>query len=148
MLNLKYSNLSDDSFYKCIECYRMTFILKIIKIMIIYKRLFYTNDSIEKIKSLAESLQKEIRSHNINFSQQKVEIDFDFSTLYIEEKPVSFKKVFFKSIKNLLSKRAIFNPFNISCDIYSSSPFNFSALSVAIKLSIISSIFPFKKSSI
>lgn len=122
MLNLKYSNLSDDSFYKCIECYRMAFILKIIKIMIIYKRLFYTNETNEKIKSLAERLQKEIRDHNIYFPQQKVEIDFNFSTLYIEDKPVSFKKVFFKSVKNLLSKRAIFNPFSI-CQIKISNLF-------------------------
>lgn len=62
----------------------------------------------------------------------------------ISKYEILFSKIFF----NLISLLVVYESFLLSFRKYYSSPFNLSARSAAIKLSIISSMSPFKKFSI
>ena len=113
MCIFNFSYLEDNKFYKYIKYHKSTFIIKLIKILMVYKKIFGNQNKMDEIKHQIMSLKSNINNDLGISSKDEIELDIKFDNLYSENKPIKFKKAFYKTAKKILSKRSINNPLEI-----------------------------------
>ena len=105
---LKYGDLEKDSLYSSIKKFENIYIIKLIKIMMIYKKTLFSDNNSLNIELYLERIQKIFESHS-----KMVYYDVKFNNLYTKGKKCKFTKSFYESAKKILNHVSIKNPFEV-----------------------------------
>jgi hypothetical protein len=111
MHRLKYKDLETNSFYANLLKYETIYIVKLIKIMILFKKYI----SSEKKKDEIISRLFYIRDTMALTKKDDTPISFDvkFNNMYDKKRKCKMSKIFYNTSKKILNARAIENPFEI-----------------------------------
>lgn len=111
MHRIKYKDLESDYFYLNLQKYETIYIVKLIKIMILFKK-YITSD--KKKDEIISSLFY-IRDTMALNKKDNIPVSFDvsFGNMYDKKTKCKLSKVFYNTSKKILNGRAIENPFEI-----------------------------------
>lgn len=105
---LKYGDLERDSLYSNIKKFENIYIIKLIKIMMIYKKNLFSDKNSINIELYLKRIQEIFESHS-----ESISYNVKFNNLYTKGKKCKFTKSFYESAKKILDHVSIKNPFEI-----------------------------------